>query len=144
MQINSNLSAERAQLISDWARFAIERLQKNIDKFKIGVTGSLKYSLLYALKSVADGDIGSVQILFNYYGKFVDMGLGKGVKIESVSSNSEMYSAAGKSHRKPKKWLSKTLYGEINQLQLLLLKNYSEQVPNIVRESIQQNIKHSF
>lgn len=143
MQFNQNLSADRAEVISLWARYTIERLQRSIDKRKIGVTGSLRYSLLYALKAVADGDISAINILFNYYGKFVDMGVGAGVKIESVKSNGDMYNTTAKA-RRPKKWLSKTLYAEINELQLLLASKYSEQVPNIIRESIQQNINLSF
>lgn len=143
MQITSNLSAERAKLISDWARFTIERLQRSIDKKKIGVSGSLRYSLLYDLKAASEGDISAVNIAFNYYGKFVDMGVGAGVKIESVKGNADIYNAKGNA-RRPKKWLSKTLYAEVNQLQLLLGEKYSEQIPNIIRESIQQNINLSF
>lgn len=139
MQSSYNATSERTKLIQDWATFTIERLQRSIDKRKIGVSGSLRYSLLYALKAASEGDISAIEIFFNYYGKFVDMGVGAGVKLESVKSNSDIYDKASTA-RRPKKWLSKTLYAEINQLQMLLAEQYSEQIPNIIRESIQQTI----
>lgn len=141
MQYDYIASIERAKLISDWAKYTIERLQKNIDKRKIGVTGNLRNSFIYALRSAAEGNVSAILIEFNYYGKFVDMGVGAGQKIESVKSNRDAYALAGKRKgRHPKKWLGKTLYAEINELQFLLATKYKEQAANIIKESISQTI----
>jgi hypothetical protein len=131
---------EMRQVISDWARYTIQRLQKSLDKKKVGITGSLNYSLLYQLAGIADGNVSSVSINFNYYGKFVDMGVGRGHKIESVKSNRDVYSLIG-GGRRPKKWLSKTLYGEIAALREIMAIHYGEEGAQIVKETISQTIQ---
>lgn len=126
---------ERKQLIEDWARYTAERLQKSLIKKKVGGTGALSYSILYQLMSLAGGEIGSVKHEFNYYGKFVDMGVGRGQKIESVKTNGDIISLMSQS-RKPKKWFSKTYYAEVLELQDLLRIKYGEQGANIIKEQI--------
>lgn len=86
MEYSYNRDAEMKQVVSDWAKYTIERLQKQITKKKIGVTGSLNYSLLYKLAALSGGGVSSVNLEFNYYGKFIDMGVGRGQKIESIQS----------------------------------------------------------
>lgn len=127
------------KVISDWARYTIERLQKSIDKRHIGDTGSLRYSLLYHLAALAGGGVESVKLEFNYYGKFLDMGVGRGQKIESVKSNREVYNLVG-GGRRPKQWFSKTLWGEVAALTELLSVKYGDQGTRMIKESIQQPI----
>lgn len=130
---------ERNKLIEDWAKFTAERLQKSIEKRGIGVTGSLKYSILYDLMSAAGGEIGSTKHEFNYYGKFVDMGVGKGQKIEDVKSNGDLI-MFGSATRSPKKWYSETMYAEIAILKDLLAVKYGEDAANIIKEGITGNL----
>lgn len=127
--------AERRQLIEDWARYTAERLQKSITRKKIGSSGALAYSQLYELSAAAGGDIGSVKHSFNYYGKFVDMGVGRGQKIESVKGNGEVWQRAG---RKAKKWFSPTYYGQVSELRNLLAIKYGEQAANLIKENIEK------
>ena len=131
---------EIKQVISDWARYTIERLQKSIVTKKIGVSGSLNYSLLYHLASLAGGDVSSVTLNFNYYGRFVDMGVGRGHKIESVKSNADIYSLVG-GGRRPKKWLGKTLYGEVAALRDIMSTHYGEEGVQILKDSITQSLQ---
>lgn len=141
MEQNSiSRQAEIKQVISDWARYTIERLQTQILQKRIGVTGSLNYSLLYHLAGIAGGDISAVKLEFNYYGKFVDMGVGRGQKIESVKSNRDIYALVG-GGRKPKKWLSKTLYGEVNALREIMATHYGEEGVQILKETIGQTLQ---
>jgi hypothetical protein len=139
MDYSYERQVEIHKVISDWARYTIERLQKSIDKKHIGVTGSLRYSLLYQLAALANGGVESVKLEFNYYGKFLDMGVGRGQKIESVKSNREVYNLVG-GGRKPKKWFSKTLWGEVAALTELLSVKYGDQGTRMIKESIQQII----
>lgn len=139
MEYSYNREAEMKQVVSDWAKYTIERLQKQITKKKIGVTGSLNYSLLYKLAALSGGGVSSVNLEFNYYGKFIDMGVGRGQKIESVKSNREVYNLVG-GGRRPKKWFSKTLYGEVAALADIMSTKYGEQGARVLKESIQQSI----
>ncbi len=127
---------ERAKLIGDWARYAAERLQRSITKRRIGSSGDLSYSILYRLSAIANGDISSAAHEFNYYGKFVDMGVGRGQKIENVKSNAEIIRVVG-GGRRPKKWFSKTYYAEVAELRNLLLVKYGETAAQNIKETIQ-------
>lgn len=127
---------EKAKLIQDWARYTAERLQRSIKKRGIGHSGDLSYSILYRLSAIANGDISSAIHEFNYYGKFVDMGVGRGQKIENVKSNGDIIRMAGEG-RRPKKWFSKTYYAEVAELRNLLLIKYGETAAQNIKETIQ-------
>ena len=141
MEYSYNREAEMKKLVSDWALYTIERLQKSTDKRKVGVTGSLRYSLLYHLSAMADGGVSGVKLNFNYYGKFVDMGVGRGQKIEDVKSNREVYNLVG-GGRKPKKWFSRTLYAEVLELRNLMAKKYGEQGIQLVKDTIEDSLRN--
>lgn len=128
---------ERKKLIEDWARFTVDRLSKSLKKRRIGVTNSLYFSLYHKLIGIAGGDIGSVKHSFNYYGKFVDMGVGRGQKLDGVKSNADLR-AIGSGGRKPKKWYSKTYYGEVAELRNLLANKYGEQAAGLIKEEIEK------
>lgn len=140
MEYSYKAALERQNLIEDWARFTAHRLQKSLLKKNIGASGSLNYSILYSLVGAANGDINSVRHEFNYYGKFIDMGVGAGQKLESVKGNREMYSITGRKSRAPKKWFSKTYYSETLELINLLSEKYAEQIPWVVKEEISQTL----
>ena len=129
---------ERNQVADDWARYTAERLQKSLLRHKIGKSGSLSYSIIYALKSISGGEVGSIRHEFNYYGKFVDMGVGRGQKIEDVKGNRDMVALMG-SGRRPKKWFSKSYYAEVMQLEEILAKKYGQQYQRLIKETIQGN-----
>lgn len=129
------LQIERNKLIDDWARYTAERLQKSIEKRKVGKTGSLKYSIIYQLMSATGGDTSSIKHMFNYYGRFVDMGVGKGVGLSEVKGNADLVKLMG--GRKPKKWYSKTYYAEKTELAELLADKYKEQGTLIVKETFE-------
>lgn len=128
-------SLERIKLLQDWARYTAERLMKSIRRRGIGYSGALYYSIMHRLVSVAGGDVSSIKHEFNYYGKFVDMGVGRGQKIESVKSNADLIALTGEG-RRPKKWYSKTYYAEVQELQELLSEKYGQQSIGIIKEHL--------
>lgn len=77
-----------------------ENLKERIWKLDVMHTHAL-YSELEA-KDVQD----TIRLLYNYYGMFVDMGVGKGVALNKV----------GQLNRRQKKWYSKTIYREVARL----------------------------
>lgn len=122
------------QIVSEWAVVTIDRLQKSLNSKGVGKTGSLYYSFLYQLKGISAAGPSGVQLEFNFYGKFVDMGVGRGYKIEDVNANRDAYS---NNARRPKKWLSKTLYGEVLALREILGQSYADQGAQIIRDTIE-------
>lgn len=134
MNTAAELADARNLTILYWARFTIADLQNSIRAKKIGRTHSLINSLNYKYHPESDGG-GSVNIEFNYYGKFLDMGVGKGRSIEDIRSNREIYRILGQKN-KQHKWLSKPLYTQISALKFILAQKYGEDAANIIKERI--------
>lgn len=88
------------------AEIIAERLGAGILKYNVEETGDLLRSLDW---KVIENEI---HILYNYYGMFPDMGVGKG---------QPLYSNSGK--RKPKPWYNKIIHREIMRLTELMAKN---------------------
>ncbi len=102
-----------------WADRVADAVIAGLKKNKIGITQELRDSV----KARARQNVG--ELLFKEYGRFVDMGAGKGSKrgIESISSN-----RAALTGRRPKKFYSKTAYGTLGSLINALLSNYQEHI----------------
>lgn len=141
MNTAEELSEARKLTILYWARFTISDLQNSIRKLRIGRTHALISSLKYNYHPENDGD-GTVGIEFNYYGKFLDMQVGKGRKIEDVKQNRLVYKAIGQKNKNTK-WLSKPVYTQIAALKHVLAEKYGEDAANIIREKITNNINLS-
>lgn len=129
------LEQEIGQLVNDWARWTIWALQGQIAKRGIKGSGALMRSFTHRLVYDTNGMPARVTIGFYYYGKFVDMGVGKGVKISDVKGNAEKWRALTTSERKgsrprmPKKWYSKEMYYQYQRAAELLARKYAIEVP---------------
>lgn len=133
------------RLVSEWARIAIERLQAALEKKKIGVTGELFNSFKRELEN-AGGDVGAVIIKFLMYGRFVDMGVGNGLKAYERKTNkanlvgARAYGAnVSYNSRQPKRWYSKTKAAETWRLQELLIRDLGERIPAWIAEQWSEN-----
>lgn len=108
-------------------RIALERFKDKFEKFGIGDSDELIKSLAMDMVSGSGGDFQKIQFFFLYYGTFVDMGVGKGVKIGDVKEASMSRRLEGRrsgNRRRPKKWYSKTMHGEVNALADILREQY--------------------
>lgn len=88
-----------------WADIVIERWIRKIRTLDIGTTGELLKSLQAHVELDAEGNPAKITFLYLYYGIFVDMGVGRGVRLGD--------SAAIK-RRKP--WYSSVFLKEVNIL----------------------------
>jgi len=132
------------ELANDWATYTINRFHEQLLKKRIGKTGSLKDSLAFRAIVGAGGDIEKIKMAYLNYGKFIDMGVGRGQALGNVRGNAEVYRAAGlKGPRKAKKWYSKTMYSETNILADLLMNNYGIRAGEMVKESFPAQINIS-
>ncbi|MFA9219889.1 MAG: hypothetical protein ACEQSL_01740 [Sediminibacterium sp.] len=125
-------------LVEAWARVAVEHLHTRMDKLKIGVTAQLRESLKYRLVRGANGMIDRVTFSFNLYGRYVDMGVGKGVSSGHLKEVRVYRRAIGlkglgpNAHRRPKKWANKGFTAEFHRLQELM----QESITNTITPSI--------
>jgi hypothetical protein len=117
------------QTIEKWAEIAIDKLREALDTYDIGkLDGALWQSFAYQLVQ-NNGDIEKVVIKFAQYGRYVDMGVGRGVATgkRGTEAFSKYRKQNGQLHRygrKPKPWYSKTKTKEVGLLRLILVRDY--------------------
>jgi hypothetical protein len=119
----------REQLGRGWMAVFIKDLRKKIDKLKVKDSGSLRRSFEGHVRATAGGDLQKMQLLYEYYGAFVDMGVGRGTTLGGVKENSLGRRLEGKKRgnaRRPKRWYSKTAYANVNRLADLFMENYGQ------------------
>jgi hypothetical protein len=128
------------QTVDSWAMFVLERWHKKISQLGIGYSQQLEDSLAREVFNQSGGDAAKIQFTFNYYGKFTDMGVGRGVDLGSVSSLKEDRSLAGNhtgNRRRPKKWYSPVFYTEVAKLKFILAEKYAHSGALTITESIE-------
>ena len=105
-------------------------------------SGDLNRSFKYKVIAASRGNVDRIEFAFNYYGKFLDMGVGKGTKLgdHPVSRGSRVLADKMLGQvRKPKKWYSRTFYGEAQRLFEILQKEYGRKAQVVISENINDN-----
>jgi hypothetical protein len=128
-----------AQVADAWANITIKEWRTKIVAQKMNRSNQLWQSFITNVVSQADGDLVKIEFAFKYYGKFVDMGVGKGTKLGGVTENKTSRRVYGKmlgNRRRPKKWYSKTLQHEIYRLADVLGIKYSKAVASEIVNDI--------
>nr|WP_321357177.1 hypothetical protein [uncultured Draconibacterium sp.] len=111
MADNTNLGLT----VEAWADIVIERWEQKIERLGIMSTGALLRSFYHTVQTQSNGDPELIIFTFEYYGKFVDMGVGRGVTVEEVEF----------SNRRPKAWYSKVFFSQLEKLKELLAAKYA-------------------
>jgi len=132
----------RRDTVEGWAHYAIVAFQEALDKKKIGVTRQLYNSFKRQLQG-SGGDVQAVILKFFMYGRFRDMGVGRGMKAYERASNKANLIAAKRygadvphSRRQPKRWYSKTRWAQQLRLGELLARDMGEEITGwIAQES---------
>jgi len=123
--------------VEAWADITIQNWHNNLRKQGIGSTGELFNSFAKHLVQESGGNVALVEFTFKYYGKFVDMGVGKGIRLSEVGEVRKTRRELGKRKgalRSPKKWYSKELYVQVNRLKELLAVKYGQQMTSEIME----------
>ena len=109
-----------------WADIVIQKWEQKIIRLKIKKSGDLMNSFLAYVNREANGNPSMIEFTFNYYGKFVDMGAGRGVKAgEHEGTN-----------RSPKPWYSRTFYSQLQVLPEILAGKYAEKGKMAIIETL--------
>lgn len=119
---------EQNQTAEAWASILVERWQKEIEKLDIIDSKSLYNSFEKVVVSEANGDVQKIELAYNFYGWFVDLGVGKGVKLEDT--------LLGSRARKPKKWIAGILNKETYKLAEIMAKKYGDEGLNVIVQNI--------
>jgi hypothetical protein len=138
MQISQTKLSER-EIAEAWAKITIIKWKKKLASNKIGDTGALLKSFKYNVLASAQGNVLKITLLFEYYGRFVDMGVGKGVKIGDVKESAASRKLSGKmlgNRRRPKKWYSKTFHAEVIKLSEIFAKEYGHRGVVAITENL--------
>jgi hypothetical protein len=106
MEINKNT----IEVLKAWSEISKKRLQRNLYTLDANETKDLLNSIDF---HVVDREI---TLQYNYYGMYVDMGVGKGVPLAKARS--------GGSTRKPKLWYTKTIWREVAILGDIIAKDF--------------------
>lgn len=125
MSDNQNISLT----VEAWAKIVIERWELQMARAGVRGTGKLLNSFMYTIHSQANGNPELIQFAFNYYGKFVDMGVGRGVTLETVETT----------NRKPKPWYSKVFWGQFQKLKELMVEKYQIKSTMSIITEIEKN-----
>jgi len=111
-----------------WAKITVNNWLHKIDQLQIRNTSQLFNSFVHHVITSAGGDVARIEFAFNFYGKFIDMGVGRGTDISDV----------GNTNRKPKKWYSKTMYAELKKLNEILSLKYTRKGALAIIETIEE------
>ena len=120
--------------VDGWARVTIELWKKQLRKKRIGITKELENSFQKELK-LKGTELAEVVIKFKMYGRFLDMGVGKGISANERGSNRQNRNASRAygarvsfSSRRDKRWLNKIKTAQSYRLSELLAQRSSETV----------------
>lgn len=110
-----------------WAKMMVTIWQDKIAQLKVRDTGELFASFQTAVQAQSGGDIDKIVHSYLYYGRMVDMGVGRGVtKAE-----------AGKgSGRKIKPWYNKAYFHSIMVLTEKRAEMYGEEFQALIMETL--------
>lgn len=141
--------------ISLWGKFAARKLIKSLTQMGIKDSGGLQRSIEHQI-FLAKGDVTVAMFKFYKYGRFVDMGTGRGIArgAEGTAAFAKYrYSSKDLLHptgqlmkavkRKPKAWYSRTMYREIKILSEKLLADMNDQVIDNIQARIRRINNHS-
>jgi hypothetical protein len=117
--------------VQAWADIVIRIWLDKIAQLKINYSYQLADSFVNHIISHANGNVQMIEFAFNYYGKFVDMGVGRGVTLEDVGSPGI--------NRKPKPWYSRTFYSEVQKLVKIMAEKYARKGAMAIVENVDDN-----
>jgi len=124
MAENTNLTLT----VEAWADIVIKEWEKKIELLGIGVSWQLVDSFAQHVWVNANGDPSRVEFVFNYYGRFVDYGVGNHVPLY----DRDAMIASGETKRRPKPWYSDTFFKQLEVLRHLIGEKTARNVEQMI------------
>ena len=130
------------EIADKWAFFTISIWKEKLVKYRVGKPGDpLSSSFIKSIVSTPDGELVKINFAFKYYGKFVDMGVGKGTSIGGVTENKTSRRLEGRkigNRRRAKKWYSKTFYAEVATLKEIMAREWAHKGALVIKDSFEK------
>lgn len=101
----TSTQADRAAYCEAWASMMVEIWLEKTKELGIHQDDLVK-SFTTDVVIASNGEVDKIVHAFNYYGRMVDMGVGRGVPLEKVDS----------SNRSAKKWYSESYFEAVKEL----------------------------
>ncbi len=114
-----------------WADIVIKNWKRKMIDLDIGSSGALFDSFVTDVIANASGNPDRVEFAHEYYGNFVDMGVGKGVHIGNPGDVNTT--------RKAKPWRSKVLFAQTFRLSEILADKFGIIAASVIRENVITN-----
>ena len=108
-----------------WADIVIERWEYRVAQLDVVDSGELLKSFQAQVHVDSNGSGEKIVFAFAYYGRFVELGVGKYV------------SAGMESNRKKKPWYTKIFFGQVNQLARIMSEKYGQEAALAICEQIE-------
>lgn len=128
--------------LTEYMRSVQNTMEIVLDK-RANDTGNLKNSISSQVSKLTTAG-GSAELKFKDYGRFIDMGVGKGHPIGAAAKNRDMVVLAtngkvlnAKPVRKPVKFYSKIAYGKLSGLMQDLLYGLTEEAIEKIKNELQ-------
>jgi hypothetical protein len=123
--------------VEAWAEIVIKEWVKMAETLEINPDNKLTVARFQKFLTVqGDGDVDRIKFTFDYYLKFVDWGVGKGVTI----SNREIMVASGSTKRKSKPWFGNVFPKQMYILGHLMAERYGFRTAAMIKNSIENKI----
>lgn len=129
------------QTAEAWGEILLERWLLKLNALGIGYSMQLEDS--FRIQVIGSGmNVSQIHAMFNYYGKFVDMGVGKGVssgEVKGVSKERSLIGRTDGTRRRAKKWYSPVFYTEVEKLKHILAEKYARRAVLTIVENVEDN-----
>lgn len=123
--MSQNLQQAELELANKWLDISIERFVANMNKLKIKDTGTLIESFKKQVIGSAEGRL-QMQLSYALYGKFVDMGVGRGMG-KGIRQGDDGYERIRKSRgrlkryeRRKRNWYAREMGYQMRRLSELM------------------------
>lgn len=117
--------------VARWAEIVIKEWMIQIQMLDIQETYALLDSFSHHVVKNSRGDVAKVWFVFNYYGKFVEMAVGRNFPIDFAKSPGNK--------REPKPWYTRTFMAQVHRLQDLLQQKYAEEAKRYIATNVAEH-----
>lgn len=131
MAENLNLSLT----VEAWADIVIKEWLNAMEALRVVDTYTLIESLKSKILVDSAGDPYRIHFAFEWYGRMVDYGVGKGVTLEERDSMIK----GDLTTRRPKPWLTDTFYKQLEVLRHLLEEKHARRIEYLVVRNLDDN-----
>lgn len=126
--------------LQDYGKEVQMAMQLAIRKKRVIDTSALVNSIAYTTDDTPSGGI--AKIMFREYGRYIDMGVGKGKKL-GLGIKGMDKAIQGRKQRKPRKIYSPIAYGKLNGLIGDLMYGLTEETIQTIKTQLEQHVQHS-